>query len=288
MPIASSDASCTSTRGSGVVGDEQNAVPGGTQLGDPLDRTGNWLMGQPDDSVEVAQHDTSFAYNRWTIDVVDALIHIWPCWHARCQPVWVPRFEPFAALRYSSDEPLDDVTAPPYDVLSTADVDNLLKRHDHNIVAIDVPLDRDGPDRYELAARRLTEWIDAGVMTRDAGPSLTLYRMEFTDEAGRRRDTVGVIGALEVVDDGADGVLPHERTTPKAKTDRLDLTRATRCNLSPIWGLSLTAGLTDLLIEPAEPVGHCVDENGVVHRVERIVDPARLAAISAAVARTRC
>ena len=196
----------------------------------------------------------------------------------------MPRFEPFAALRYSSDEPLDDVTAPPYDVLSPADVDSLLKRHDHNIVAIDVPLDRDGPDRYELAARRLVEWTQHGVMTREAAPSLTLYRMQFTDESGRRRETVGVIGALEVVDDGADGVLPHERTTPKAKTDRLDLTRATRCNLSPIWGLSLTDRLTDLLVEPAEPVGRCVDENGVVHRVERIVDPARLAAISAAVA----
>jgi uncharacterized protein (DUF1015 family) len=198
--------------------------------------------------------------------------------------VWVPRFEPFAALRYSPDEPLDDVTAPPYDVLSPADVDSLLKRHDHNIVAIDVPRDRDGPDRYELAARRLAEWIEQGVMTRDAQPSLTLYRMQFTDEAGRARDTVGVIGALEVVDEGADGVLPHERTTPKAKTDRLDLTRATQCNLSPIWGLSLTAGLTDLLVDAAEPVGQCVDENGVVHRVERIVDPARLAAIGAAVA----
>jgi uncharacterized protein (DUF1015 family) len=196
----------------------------------------------------------------------------------------VPRFEPFAALRYSPDEPLDDVTAPPYDVLSPADIDNLLKRHDHNIVAIDVPLDRDGPARYELAARRLAEWIEHGVLTRDAAPSLTLYRMQFTDEAGRRRETVGVIGALEVVDEGADGVLPHERTTPKAKTDRLDLTRATQCNLSPIWGLSLTAGLTELLVEPAEPVGRCVDENGVVHRCERIVDPARLAAISAAVA----
>ncbi len=98
--------------------------------------------------------------------------------------------------------------------------------------------------------------------------------MEFTDESGRRRRTVGVIGALEVVDEGADGVLPHERTTPKAKTDRLDLTRATRCNLSPVWGLSLTAGLSDLLREPAEAVGQCVDDHGVVHRVERVVDPA--------------
>lgn len=196
----------------------------------------------------------------------------------------MPRFEPFAALRYSSDEPLDDVTAPPYDVLSLGDVDALLERHDHNIVAVDVPLDRDGPDRYDLAARRVAAWIDDGVLVRDPSPSLTLYRMEFTDETGRRRRTVGVIGALEVVDEGAGGVLPHERTTPKAKTDRLDLTRATRCNLSPVWGLSLTAGLSKLLHEPGEPMGQCTDEHGVVHRVEQIVDPDRLGAISAAVA----
>jgi uncharacterized protein (DUF1015 family) len=196
----------------------------------------------------------------------------------------VPRFEPFAALRYSPREPLDDVVAPPYDVLSLADIDALLSRHDHNIVAVDVPLDRDGPDRYDLAARRMATWIDEGVLIRDSTPSLTLYRMKFTDETGRDRHTVGIIGALEVVDEGADGVLPHERTTPKAKTDRLDLTRTTRANLSPVWGLSLTVGLTDLLLEPGESVGRCTDENGVVHSVERIVDPERLAAISGAIA----
>ncbi len=206
------------------------------------------------------------------------------CWHARWQPVRVPRFEPFAALRYSGDEPLDDVVAPPYDVLSIADVDSLLSRHDHNIVAVDVPLDRDGADRYERAGDRLDSWLRDGVLQLDASPTLTLYRMEFTDETGRRRNTVGVVGALEVVDEGASGVLPHERTTPKAKTDRLDLTRATRCNLSPVWGLSLTVGLSDLLVEPGESVGQCTDENAVVHRVERITDPARITAISDAVA----
>ncbi|MEY4175667.1 MAG: hypothetical protein RI900_2832, partial [Actinomycetota bacterium] len=100
---------------------------------------------------------------------------------------------------------------------------------------------------------------------------------------GAERETVGVLGALEVVDEGAGGVLPHERTTPKAKTDRLDLTRATRSNLSPVWGLSLTAGLTSLLREPGERVGTCTDEHGVVHTVERVTDPARVAAISEAV-----
>ncbi len=118
---------------------------------------------------------------------------------------------------------------------------------------------------------------------RDAEPSFTLYRLRFTDVTGARRDLVGVLGGLEVVDEGAGGVLPHERTTPKASTDRLDLTRATRANLSPVWGLSLAAGLTALLTEPGEVLGRVLDE-GVEHVVERVTDPARVAAISAAVA----
>lgn len=196
----------------------------------------------------------------------------------------VPRFEPFAALRYRASIPLDEVAAPPYDVLSDTDVDALLARHPRNIVAIDVPRDADGPARYDAAAARLAEWIAEGTLVLDQQPTFTLYRMRFSDEAGQQRETVGVLGALEVVDEGAGGVLPHERTTPKAKTDRLDLTRSTNSNLSPVWGLSLTGGLTELLRDAGEVVGSCVDEQGVVHTVERVTDPARVAAISAAVA----
>jgi uncharacterized protein (DUF1015 family) len=196
----------------------------------------------------------------------------------------VPRFEPFPALRYSPAQSLDRVAAPPYDVISDSDVLALMARDPHNIVAVDVPREVDGPDRYTVAAERLRAWIEEGVLVFDRSPTFTLYRMEFTDEAGRERETVGVLGALEVVDEGAGGVLPHERTTPKATTDRFDLTVATRANLSPVWGLSLAAGLTDLLVEPAEPIGSCTDENGVVHRVERVTDPVRTAKISAAVA----
>jgi uncharacterized protein (DUF1015 family) len=88
-----------------------------------------------------------------------------------------------------------------------------------------------------------------------------------------------VIGGLEVVDEGAGGVLPHERVTPKASTDRLDLTRATQANLSPVWGLSLASGLTALLAEPGEPVAS-VTVDGVEHVVERVSDPERVRAIA--------
>lgn len=193
----------------------------------------------------------------------------------------VPRFEPFPALRYVTD-PLDDVTAPPYDVLSAADVDELEAKHQHNIVHVDVPRERDGASRYEQAGERLRNWLAEGVLARDDEPSFTLYRMSFSDAAGRDREIVGVLGALEVVDEGAGRVLPHERVTHKASTDRLDLTRAARANTSPIWGLSLAADLTRLLAEPGEPVGS-VTVDGVTHAVERVTATERVSAIRAMV-----
>jgi uncharacterized protein (DUF1015 family) len=194
----------------------------------------------------------------------------------------VPRFEPFPALRYAPGVDWSRVIAPPYDVLSEADLDRLEAFDAHNIVHVDVPRERDGAGRYDAAGARLREWIEAGVLVRDDEPSFTLYRMAFVDATGRDRDIVGVLGALEVVDEGAGEVLPHERTTPKASTDRLDLTRATNANLSPVWGLSLADGLTRLLVEPGESIGS-VTFDGVTHTVERVTDPARVAAISAMV-----
>jgi uncharacterized protein (DUF1015 family) len=149
-------------------------------------------------------------------------------------------------------------------------------------VRIDVPREADGPGRYEAAAAMLREWVASGALVTDDAPTFTLYRMSFTDEAGNERETVGVIGALEVVDVGSPEVLPHERTTPKASTDRLELTRATEANLSPVWGLSLTAGLSDLLAAPGDLLGE-VTVDGVTHRVERVADAARIAAIANAV-----
>lgn len=196
-------------------------------------------------------------------------------------PVTMPRFTPFRAHRYAQDTDLNAVIAPPYDVLSDADVTVLARRSPHNIVHIDVPAG--GEDRYDLARERLNAWLAEGVMATDDEPSLTIYRMAFTDAAEKPREIVGVLGGLEVVDEGAGGVLPHEHTTPKAKTDRLDLTRATSTNLSPVWGLSLASGLTAALAEPGESLG-TLEVDGATHTVERITDPDRIAQIAQIIA----
>lgn len=197
----------------------------------------------------------------------------------------MPRFEPFRAARYALASPGDvaPLVSPPYDVFGEEERDALAASHPSNIVRVDYPVERDGAGRYDACASVLASWVADGTVRIDDSPSFTLYRMSFVDDAGRPRDTVGVIGALEVVDEGAGGVLPHERTTPKAKTDRLDLTRATQANLSPVWGLSLTAGLSALLAEPGETVARTTDAAGVVHTAERVTDPARIAGIKSAV-----
>jgi uncharacterized protein (DUF1015 family) len=194
----------------------------------------------------------------------------------------MPRFEPFAALRYSTSGSTDvtALTSAPYDVFDEDQRAIYAAADPHNIVLLDYPIDADGPSRYQLSADRLIAWRNSGHIVADDSATFSIYRMTFTDEAGTERTTVGVIGALEVVDEGAGGVLPHERTTPKAKTDRLDLTIATHANLSPVWGLSLTSGLTAALSEPGEVVAQCTDEEGVHHILERVSDPARNATIS--------
>ena len=189
------------------------------------------------------------------------------------------KFLPFRALRYSAGQDLTTVISPPYDVLSPEDRAHYAAKSPNNGVVVDCPLESDGDARYTQAAETISGWQSSGVVVRDAAPTFTIYRMKFTDAQGRARETAGVLGAIEVCDEGTGPVLPHERTTPKAKSDRLDLTRATRMNLSPVWGLSLANGLTSLLTEPGTEVGRVTDEDGVVHIVEIIDDSGRVSEI---------
>ena len=193
----------------------------------------------------------------------------------------MPQFEPFQALRYAQNISLQEVCAPPYDVQSQNDRDKFASQSDFNIVHIDLPI---GDEPYALASRRFSDWQRNGVLVSDELPSFTLYRMKFVDSAGRSRETVGVIGALRIEEPSSKQVMPHEQTTPKAKTDRLELTRATQANLSPIWGLSLTPQLSSALLEPGEKLGSFTDENEVEHIVERVSNKARCAVISKLIA----
>jgi uncharacterized protein (DUF1015 family) len=196
----------------------------------------------------------------------------------------VARFQPFPAIRYDLDRvDLDRVISPPYDVIDDEQRAELAGRDPHNAVHVDLPVDEEGRDRYQVARSLLAGWRDQGVLVTDDCSTFTVYRMAYLDDAGVPRRTTGVIGALELSPPGSD-ILPHEHTTPKARSDRLDMLRSCRANTSAIWGLSLAKGLTDLLPVDAEPSAVVDDGEGVVHAVWVVDDPAACGAIADAVA----
>jgi uncharacterized protein (DUF1015 family) len=174
------------------------------------------------------------------------------------------------------------VTAPPYDVLDERDRAALAAADPANVVVIDLPTDGDDP--YATAGETLRRWLADGVLVRDEHPSFYVYRMTYADESGARRRTTGVFGALELSRPGEGGILPHEQTTPKAKSDRLNLLRGTDANVSAVWGLSPAAGLSELLSVDGPPVFEWTDDTGVTHDLWIIDDPTRLDAITAEVA----
>jgi uncharacterized protein (DUF1015 family) len=197
----------------------------------------------------------------------------------------VPRFEPFAGILYDIDRlDLAEVTAPPYDVIADEERAMLGARSPWNVVHIDLPAEEGGRDRYENACYLLHQWLDDGVLVTDDEPAFYVYRMGYHDEAGMAHQTSGVIGALELITPGAGDIYPHERTTPKAHSDRLQMLRSCRANLSAVWGLSLTPGLGALCELPGPPDARWTDDDGVHHRLYRVEEPGVIDAIRAAVA----
>ena len=198
------------------------------------------------------------------------------------------RLEPFEGLRYLPElAPTAQVIAPPYDVISATQRGHLASRHHANAVLVELP-EADlatGRDRYAVATDLFTRWQAEGILVADREPCLYPYRM--TDPSGRT--TTGVIGALGLPEPGAEheDVLPHEQTLPKPKSDRLDLLRATRANLSPIWGLSMSTGVT-ATFDPTddEPVADTYDDDAVRHQLWVLRDPDAIAAVSGALAST--
>ncbi len=77
---------------------------------------------------------------------------------------------------------------------------------------------------------------------------------------------------MRVEEYGAGRIRPHERTHPGPKEDRLDLTRATKANLSPIF--CLHDDRTSIFSKAeGEPFADVTDADGTRHRLWRVADP---------------
>jgi uncharacterized protein (DUF1015 family) len=197
---------------------------------------------------------------------------------------------PFRAVTFSLESGPDVAThvAPPYDVVSPSQRAALLARDAHNVVALELP-EGDG-DRYENGALTWADWRDNGVLTDDLTDAFYVLEQRFTLD-GRPIVRRALIAAVDLEPFSAGIVLPHERTLPKALSDRLALLRTTAANLSQVFGLySDPAGVTDVLLDTARlgpPLLRATDADGVESVVWAIRDEHRVHLLTSALAETR-
>lgn len=195
---------------------------------------------------------------------------------------------PLSAVRYRARRGSDISTliSPPYDVLDQSDKDRLLARDPHNFVGLDLPhvppKSAGPPEAYQHSATLLANWLSSGVMIRESTAALYPYRQRF-EHRGRQHVRRGLIGRVRLEEFGAGCIHPHEQTFGGPKADRLELTRATCCNLSPIFGLyrdpgnQITDGLYAGLSEP-ETSGRI---NGIDHQLWVVTDQEKISKASA-------
>ncbi len=181
--------------------------------------------------------------------------------------------------------------APPYDILSAERKQALLDGCRQNVVAVDlphVPAKEAGPDEvYAAAAKLLAQWQGDGVLHRDDAPAIYVYDQTYT-WAGRTCTRRAILAGVRATPLGADqDVIPHEHTFAGPKADRLKLTRATRIQLSPIFGFyhDPSGLVADILAEQAarEPDAHG-ELAGVSEKLWVVSDPAVIERIAAALA----
>jgi len=138
--------------------------------------------------------------------------------------------QPFRAVRYTGAAgPLADLVAPPYDAVTPAERASLFTRSPYNVVHLTLP------DSADEAGRLYRDWLDAGILAREEIPAAWLMAEDYVGPDGVERERHGVVVSLAVEPYATGNILPHERTHPRIREERLTLLRATRVQLEPIF-----------------------------------------------------
>jgi uncharacterized protein (DUF1015 family) len=142
---------------------------------------------------------------------------------------------PFRSIRYNQRivGDLAQVLCPPFDVITPEQQKLYYKKSDYNAIRMEFP--EPTADRYQRAAITFQQWLKQGVLQADRVPGFYLHdhRFEYSGEMKVRR---GLIARVKLEPWGS-GIYPHEETSSKAKSDRLQLMRACRANFSPLFSL---------------------------------------------------
>ncbi len=146
--------------------------------------------------------------------------------------------KPFKGVCYNLDSIVDpsQVVCLPYDVISSDDQDFYYHQNPYNFIRLILNRteveDDDSNNRYTRSKVFLNDWLKTQILKKDSSEALYFYKQDyFCDDKEFSR--IGFIGLMQLVESGI--VFPHENTHSAPKTDRLELVKSVKANLSPIF-----------------------------------------------------
>jgi len=198
---------------------------------------------------------------------------------------------PFKGLRYDTGRTgasHASLCAPPYDVISPSEREELYKNSDYNVIRLILgkilPDDTAKENQYTRARGFLAEWMEKGILVRDKEENYYAYLQEY-DVEGKRHRRLGFFGLFKIEDPASGTILPHEHTLAAPKKDRLELIKEVKTNLSPIFSLfsDKYGKVTEILekTEFYEKPAVDITIKGVRHALWRISDSISVSKISA-------
>src|ERR671936_1076306 len=140
--------------------------------------------------------------------------------------------KPFRVFRYGEEAgPRETLVAPPYDVISPQQREELRARSPYNVVHPTLPDD-------EAAAGRLwADWRRSGILADEGEPGYFWVSQDYVGPDGVARTREGLAAALRAEAYEHRVVLPHERTHSGPKEGRLRLLREVKAQLEPLFFL---------------------------------------------------
>ncbi len=196
----------------------------------------------------------------------------------------MPLIRPFAGLR-PLPERAEEVVAPPYDVLNSAEARERAKGKPWSFLhiskaEIDLPEDTDpyDPAVYAKSAENLQKMLDEGILMREEKDCYYVYRLIMNGHS-----QLGLVAAASVADYDINRVRKHEFTRPAKEDDRVRQIEALNAQTGPVLLAYKSQAEMDNILEQTsktDPVVDVTADDGVQHTFWVINDETTIKKIS--------
>lgn len=196
----------------------------------------------------------------------------------------MPLIKPFAGLR-PVPERAEEVVAPPYDVLNSAEARERAAGRPWSFLhiskaEIDLPEGTDpyDPSVYAKSAENMQKMLQEGILIREEKPCYYAYRLIMDGHS-----QVGLVAAASVADYDINRVRKHEYTRPAKEDDRVRQIEALNAQTGPVLLAYKSQADMDAILEETTKQSPLVDvtaDDGVQHTFWVIDDDATIEKIS--------